>query len=559
MDPDAPTVGRHTSGSSAAWRRCFALARFSPKEAYSAVKPSTLAEERWFRHKLVDVTEFEVVDYAHLESGRSSGESLILGILRFEGAGDYFVPLVIAEDAGLEGLRSERCVSSRAGAHCAKAYCVVEGESGRKRAALYDGAFHPGYINTVLDLIESDATVRSQRGQFRFRKVGGGSSERGWRIDKVGDAYTNSVVIAERRSAFKTFRLMSPGINPDVEVGVMLATMTGFHETARVQGEVSYVDSLGVEYSVGVQTEEVPNIGDAWELVGVALENVTKAVGTGRRAEGIERLNTDPILSSDASWRLGGTVGRLHQALASIRASGFGIREAGVGDVEMWRRNAKSRALRALSDIRDALSSSPGSTDAASLARLILNEKEAVLAAVGGASWGRAPDPGGVGMVMRCHGDLHLGQILVGPDGSYAILDFEGEPLASVEERRALTSPARDVAGMMRSYSYAANAAFISAQTSGKEEYLGEVGGLLEGWESRTRKAFLEGYYHEASCGPRALVPEDAGARNALVSYFELEKALYEVSYELNNRPSWAIIPLKGIARIIGNLGGGRL
>jgi len=195
------------------------------------------------------------------------------------------------------------------------------------------------------------------------------------------------VVIAERRSAFKTFRLMSPGINPDVEVGVMLATMTGFRETARVQGEVSYVDSLGVEYSVGVQTEEVPNIGDAWELVGVALENVTKAVGTGRRAEGIERLNTDPILSSDASWRLGGTVGRLHQALASIRASGFGIREAGVGDVEMWRRNAKSRALRALSDIRDALSSSPGSTDAASLARLILNEKEAVLAAVGGASW----------------------------------------------------------------------------------------------------------------------------------------------------------------------------
>lgn len=148
-------------------------------------------------------------------------------------------------------MRSERCVSSRAGAHCAKAYCVVEGESGRKRAALYDGAFHPGYINTVLDLIESDATVRSQRGQFRFRKVGGGSSERGWRIDKVGDAYTNSVVIAERRSAFKTFRLMSPGINPDVEVGVMLATMTGFHETARVQGEVSYVDSLGVEYSVG--------------------------------------------------------------------------------------------------------------------------------------------------------------------------------------------------------------------------------------------------------------------------------------------------------------------
>lgn len=561
MDPDAPPIGRYVSGSSAALRRCVALAQLSPERAYSAVKPSALAEERWFRHKLLDVTGFEVVDYAQLESGRSSGESLVLGILRFEGAGDYFVPLVVVADVGTEGLRSEGRVSSGALAHCAKAYGVVEDECRGKRTTLYDGAFHPGYINTVLDLIESDATVRSQRGQFRFRKVDGGRSERGWRIDKVGDAYTNSVVIAERRSAFKTFRVMSPGTNPDVEVGVVLATMTDFRETARVQGEVSYVDSSGVEYSVGVQTEEVLNIGDAWELVGAALGNMTKRIGTGRGVQCIECSDIDRILSRDASWQLGATVGRLHQALASIRAPGFGIREAGAGDVEMWRRNAKSRAVKALSDICYALECSllPGSTDATDVARLVLDKKETILAAVEGASWGPMPDPAEVGMVMRCHGDLHLGQTLVGPDGSYAILDFEGEPLASAEERRALTSPARDLACMLRSYSYAANAALIRARTHCESESLGAVESLLDDWGNRAREAFLEGYYHEASRGPVDLVPETAGARDALVSYFELEKALYEVSYELNNRPSWAIIPLKGIARIIGNLGGGRL
>lgn len=561
MDPDAPAVGRYVSGSSAALRRCVALAQFSPEEAYSAVKPSTLAVERWFRHKLMDVTEFEIVDYAQLESGRSSGESLVLGILRFEGAGDYFVPLVIEEDIDIEGLRSEGCALSGAVAQRAKAYGVVEGECDGKRAILLDGAFHPRYINTVLDLIESDAIVRARRGQFRFRKVGGVRSGQGWRIEEVGDAYTNSVVIAERRSAFKTFRLMSPGINPDVEVGVLLATMTDFCETARVQGEVSYVDCRGVEYSVGVQTEEVPNIGDAWELVGAALENLTRSIVAGRGAGDIECSNVDPILSSDASWQLGATVGRLHQALASIKAPGFGIRKAGAGDVELWRRKAKSRAARALSDICHALEcgSLDGSIDATDAARLVLDRKETILAAVEGGSWGLTSDLDKIGMVMRCHGDLHLGQTLVRPDGFYAILDFEGEPLASAEERRALTSPARDLACMLRSYSYAANAALISGRTGREAEYPGEVESILDDWENCARKAFLEGYYHEVSRGRVDLVPKMIDARDALVAYFELEKALYEVSYELNNRPDWVIIPLKGIARIIGNLGGGRL
>ncbi len=541
-----PPAGRDVSGSFAIRRRCIALAEFSPEKAYSAVKPSEFARQRWFRHKLSHVTDFEILDCAEFESGATADQCLVLGILRFEGAGDYFVP-VVAESL-LPG----------SGEKCPKAYGVIKDGSSGKKAVVYDGAFHPMYVNTVLDLIESDATIPAVKGQFRFRKIVSSRAERGWEISQVGDAYTNSVVIVQRRSALKTFRVMTPGINPDVEVGIALATETDFRETPRVQGEVSYVDSCGVEYSVAVQTEEVPNIGDAWELVEIALTEAMKSVAHGLKEGDAKFSDFDGILSADASRRLGATIGRFHQAMASIDAPGFGVRRAGPGDIDMWRRNARARACGALADIRHALDCGllADDADAAYAAERVLAAEESILEAEERMLWGLAPDLNGAGMVIRCHGDLHLGQILVRPDGSYAILDFEGEPMASLEERRALHSPARDVAGMLRSYSYAANAAMAAARANCEAECLCKLESLVNEWESRARTAFLEGYFGEACSGVGNLLPGDFRARCALVSYFELDKAMYEAGYELNNRPDWVVIPLKGILQIMERWGG---
>ena len=143
---------------------------------------------------------------------------------------------------------------------------------------------------------------------------------------------------------------------------------------------------------------------------------------------------------------------------------------------------------------------------------------------------------GARGKLIRHHGDLHLGQTMLGADG-WVILDFEGEPARPLLERRRKRSPLRDVAGMLRSFAYAASASELQRGRPAPE-----------GWEDQAREAFLTGYF--ASVDSSLLPPGEANART-LLTIFELEKAVYELRYELNNRPDWVRIPVAGIARLL--------
>jgi len=142
---------------------------------------------------------------------------------------------------------------------------------------------------------------------------------------------------------------------------------------------------------------------------------------------------------------------------------------------------------------------------------------------------------GGTGRVIRHHGDFHLGQTLWA-DGDWVILDFEGEPARSLPERRRKRSPLRDVSGMLRSFAYAASAASVLRGVEAPED-----------WQSRAREEFLEGY--RSTVDP-TLVPSGA-AMDKLLRVFELEKAVYELRYELNHRPDWVGIPVAGIVRML--------
>jgi trehalose synthase-fused probable maltokinase len=139
-------------------------------------------------------------------------------------------------------------------------------------------------------------------------------------------------------------------------------------------------------------------------------------------------------------------------------------------------------------------------------------------------------------MAIRCHGDLHLGQTLLA-DRGWSILDFEGEPARPLPERRAKHSPLRDVAGLLRSLAYAPLAARIQR---GAEP--------PAGWEGRARESFLDGYLDTVD---PALLPASRREIDQLLSLYELEKAVYELSYELNNRPDWVEIPVAGISRLL--------
>jgi maltokinase len=145
---------------------------------------------------------------------------------------------------------------------------------------------------------------------------------------------------------------------------------------------------------------------------------------------------------------------------------------------------------------------------------------------------------GSVGKLIRTHGDLHLGQTLWAPErADWALIDFEGEPARSLAERRRKRSPLRDVAGMMRSFAYAVSAVEILR---------GAV--APEGWEQRAREEFLKGYHETVD---PSLLPSGESAFQRMLTVFELEKAVYELRYELNNRPEWIHIPVAGILRML--------
>ena len=144
---------------------------------------------------------------------------------------------------------------------------------------------------------------------------------------------------------------------------------------------------------------------------------------------------------------------------------------------------------------------------------------------------------GSIGKLIRHHGDYHLGQVLWNGD-DWVVLDFEGEPARSIPERRRKRSPLRDVAGMLRSFAYAVSAAKLQRGVDAPEE-----------WEQRAREEFLDGYYQEMDA--TGLLPGGHEATNRILSIFELEKAVYELRYELNNRPDWVRIPVAGIERLL--------
>ena len=156
---------------------------------------------------------------------------------------------------------------------------------------------------------------------------------------------------------------------------------------------------------------------------------------------------------------------------------------------------------------------------------------------------------GDAGLAIRIHGDYHLGQVLRTARDDFMIIDFEGEPARSLAERRAKASPLRDVAGMLRSFAYAS--ATLGTEAKGLDQGTREV--RIGRWERDTRDAFLRGYLSSDDRGApqRGILPDNTDHTRALLRLFELEKVFYELSYELNNRPDWAWIPMRGIAKLL--------
>jgi len=323
-------------------------------------------------------------------------------------------------------------------------------------------------------------------------------------VRAMGAEQSNSSVVLDDTLVLKLFRRLEAGENPELEM-LRFLTARGFPNIAELAGWIAYSGEL-MEATLGVVQRFVAGGRDGWELA-------------------LEEIGTDPEAFVARMGELGAVIGEMHTALASDGADpAFAPEEPSQESTSLITATIDEQIERLFVDLP---SDNPALEPIANRGEEV-RDRLSLLSHVGNS-----------GRLIRHHGDLHLGQTLLagGQESKWIILDFEGEPARPLLERRRKRSPLRDVAGMLRSFAYAASAAEIQR---------GHV--APEGWEDRTRDAFLAGYF--GAVDSSLLPPGESNART-LLTIFELEKAVYELRYELNNRPDWVRIPVAGIARLL--------
>ena len=303
---------------------------------------------------------------------------------------------------------------------------------------------------------------------------------------------SNSSLVYDERFILKVFRRLVAD-NPDVEVTAALAA-AGFSHVA--QPLATWRSTAGDD--LAMLQRFLRGGAEGWALAQTSLRDL---FGTGGKPE-----DAGGDFGPEAE-RLGRITAKLHVSLADA----FGSEP---GEAKQWATTIDAR----LGDVRHP------ELDRDALAEVVE----------------RLAQTGDVGAAIRIHGDYHLGQVLHSDEGWF-VIDFEGEPVRPGDERRARSSPLRDVAGMLRSFQYAS---LVAANEHGSD-----VTDLAEAWEARNRAAFISSYADAIS--DRHLVPSDAGAFDRVLTAFELDKAVYEVGYELAHRPDWVSVPLAGVQRLL--------
>lgn len=379
----------------------------------------------------------------------------------------------------------------------------------------------------------------SLRGYEEYLSVRRGSAEQ-----------SNSSVFFGDRLIMKLFRKQQPGINPDTEIGRYLTEHSGFLNIAPFGGSIEYAAgpaSGAATYTLAMLQGLVANEGDGWEwtlneldryfesTIGAVFPQVEAPEALPDRV----RQSLGPYL--DASATLGRRTGELHVALGQpITDEDFNPEPFTTSDAVGLHEKVWSNAARAFDALKESVASQPQET--ADLAGVVLGRQEAIfdrLGAVASTEFG--------GLRTRVHGDYHLGQVLrTGSD--FVILDFEGEPARPLAERRGKQSPLKDVAGMLRSFSYAAFAG-LTRFTDRKPQDVERLEPWAGLWERVVSAEFLKAYRLVVSGSP--IVPSQPSAFQALLEAYVLDKAFYELVYELNNRPTWVRIPLHGILSLM--------
>lgn len=531
------------------------------------VLPSALPSVRWFADKAREVrsaTVQEAVPFAH---GTTLSYLTLIEVRFTDGdAKTYVLPWSFSPD---------RLPGSDQGKGPSLVVPVeIEDGPGQSSGFLYDALWDEGFVWALLDLIESSGRIaahggwiagsRPDRMEGRAERGGGiGAASSGKRpnCSVMAAEQSNSSVVVGGQRMLKLYRQLGEGINPELEIGRVLTTMRFPHSPALL-GSMEYGRPDREPVTLAIVQRFVRNQGDAWRFsLGAAQDFFSRVAARGLSCCPAQFAGPSPLDWSDedcpdlvreligsylgSAERLGARTAELHVALAQASANVNFAPEPATHEYWTMRYESQARLTeRALALLRAQSHRLPAAVREE--AACVVNLESVILAQFRDVM---ERDP--AAWRIRCHGDYHLGQVLCS-DGDFIIIDFEGEPARSLAERRTKHPAMVDVAGLLRSLHYVPFACLDRMRTlpgASESDPPEDREAWAECWSGWASTRFLKAYV--SGVARQDLWPaEQEEAKPLLVSHL-LEKAVYELAYELNNRPGWVGIPLKGILKTL--------
>jgi trehalose synthase-fused probable maltokinase len=494
----------------------------------SALLPVFLAAQRWFGGKARQVRGMEITDAVPVSHEGANAVVLLVRVTYVKGAEEtYSIPIIVGAQSGDDSLQ--------------------------------DAFSRPQFLAELLNVIRREDDVAGEKGRLRGCQAPSFSEllavSEAAQPKRLTGEQSNSSVIYGDRAMLKFFRRIEEGENPDLEIGRFLTHKARFPHVPRIAGWIEYRPLQGKPATQAILQEFAPNQGDAWRYALKTLSAFYEQAENSssgrlperdrpRSGEG-KQFSSEPMahLLADIAL-LGERTAELHLALCSESDDpAFAPEPFTMQFQSKLEGSFAELTSRTLSLLRAQMADVP--PEYREQSRKILEREQEIVQRF--RKLLRAPINA---MRIRIHGDYHLGQVLyTGAD--FVIIDFEGEPARPLAERRIKQSPLQDVAGMLRSFHYAAFAPLLMPPTgsSVSQRKNGSLSRLAEAWSRCAADRFLGRYY--ATSGASHYLPAGTGERANVLEMYLLAKAIYELGYELNNRPAWVGIPLEGISRLL--------
>jgi trehalose synthase-fused probable maltokinase len=492
-----------------------------------------LLRQRWFGGKARDISSVRFRDWARIDTDAHPLYLTLVTVAYQDGpAEQYLIPLTVMRRVDTETIDGFRDA-------------VLAPMPHRQDDLICDAVWSDDAMRSLMRVVWNSAELPSKSGRIiasGYRAADHGSAEPQAEVERLPAVHSNSALTLGGRYLLKLFRRVEPGINPDVEIGRFLARTNARVNTPELVGSIEYREKGSTTpATLALMQTLVPSRANAWEGTLKQLESFLERARQEHPPPTATRVRELVGGSAKAISVLGQRTAELHVALSAVpEEPDFAPEPASDAELTVLARQERQQAASVLDLLErrhDTLDE-----DARSLARWVLDRRTVLFERIDQLWSGIRPF-----VKIRVHGDYHLGQVLcVGDD--FVIIDFEGEPARPLAERRAKQSPLRDIAGMLRSLSYAAHIGLRTA-AAGDDSIRSQLAAWARGWEAWTSASFLEGYLDAAAAG--AFMPAESEQFRRALELFMLDKALYELQYEMNNRPLWAAAPLSGVMQIL--------